>query len=64
MPKFLSQPDQIYGYEFNPIPIDIHLGVIKIPTEEIMRDDAINNTEAIIVGTDRKEVINRNNYIR
>jgi hypothetical protein len=59
MPKFLFQSDPIDGYEFNPIPIDIHLGVIKIPTEEILDDYATNNTESIIVGTDRKEVLNR-----
>ena len=59
MPRFLFQPDSIDGYEFNPIPIDIHLGIIKIPTEEILDDDAINNTESIIVGTDRQEVLNR-----
>lgn len=59
MPKFLFQPDPIDGYEFNPIPIDIHLGIIKIPTREILDDNAINNTESIIVGTDRKEVLNR-----
>jgi hypothetical protein len=59
MPKFLFQPDPIDGYEFNPIPIDIHLGGIKIPTKEILYDDAINNTESIIVGTDRNEVLNR-----
>jgi hypothetical protein len=59
MPRFLFQPDPIDGYEFNPIPIDIHLGIIKIPTKEICHDDAINNTELIIVGTDRKEILNR-----
>lgn len=59
MPKFLFQPDLIDGYEFNPIPIDIHLGITKIPTEEIYHDDAINNTESITVGTDRKEVPDR-----
>jgi len=59
MPGFLFQPDPIDGYEFNPIPIDIHLGIIKIPTKEILEDGAINNTEAIIVATDRKEVLNR-----
>ncbi len=36
MPRFLFQPDPIDGYEFNPIHIDIHLGIIKIPTEEIL----------------------------
>jgi hypothetical protein len=59
MPRFLFQPDPIDGYEFNPIPIDIHLGIIKIPTEEILDDDVINNTESMIVGTDRSEVLNR-----
>jgi len=54
MPKFLFQPDAIDGYEFNPIPIDIHLGIIKIPTKEILDDNAINNTEWVIKGTDRK----------
>jgi hypothetical protein len=59
MSQFLFQPDSIDRYEFNPIPIDIHLGIIKIPTEEILDDYAINNTESVIVGTDRKEVLNR-----
>src|SRR3990170_702212 len=59
MPRFLFQPDPIDGYEFNPIPIDIHLGIIKIPTEEILDDFGINTTESVIVGTDRLEVLNR-----
>ena len=59
MPRFLFQPDLIDGYEFYPIPIDIHLGVIRIPTEELLHEDAINNTECVIVGTDRQEVLNR-----
>jgi hypothetical protein len=59
MSRFLFQPDPIDGYEFYPIPIDIHLGIIKIPTNEILYDNAINNTESIIVGTDRKEVLDR-----
>ena len=59
MPRFLFQPDSIDGYEFNPIPIDIHLGIINIPTEEILDDDAINNTESIIVGTAKQEALNR-----
>ena len=59
MPRFLFQPDPIDGYEFNPIPIDIHLGILKIPTEEILDDFGINTTESVIVGTDRLEVLNR-----
>ena len=59
MPRFLFQPDPIDGYEFNPIPIDIHLGIVKICTEQILDDNAINNTESIIVGTARVEVLNR-----
>ena len=59
MPRFSFQPDSIDGYEFNPIPIDIHLGILKIPTEEILDDFGINTTESVIVGTDRLEVLNR-----
>ncbi len=57
MSRFLFQPDSIDGYEFNPIPIDIHLGILKIPTEEILDDFGINTTESVIVGTDRQEVL-------
>ena len=59
MPKCLFQPDPIDGYEFNPIPIDIHLGIIKIPNDEIIDDFGINTTESMIVGTDRLELLNR-----
>jgi len=59
MPRFLFQPDPIDGYEFNPILVDIHLGIVKIPTEQILDDYAINNTESVIVGTDRQEVLDR-----
>jgi len=59
MPQFLFQPDPIEGYEFNPIPIDIHLGIIKIPTEVILDDFGINTTESVIVVTDRIEVLNK-----
>jgi hypothetical protein len=59
MPRFLFQPDPIDEYEFNPISIDIHLGIIKIPTEVILDDFGINTTESMIVGTDRSEVLNR-----
>jgi hypothetical protein len=57
MPRFLFQPDPVDGYEFNPIPIDIHLGIIKIPIDEIIDDFGISTIETIIVGTDRKEVL-------
>ncbi|ALI37236.1 hypothetical protein NMY3_03049 [Candidatus Nitrosocosmicus oleophilus] len=57
MSKFLFQPDPIDGYEFNPIPIDIHLGIIKIPTEEFLDDFGINTTESVIVGIEREEVL-------
>ena len=53
------QPNSIDGYEFNSIPIDIHLGMLKIPTEEILDDFGVNTTESVIVGTDRLEVLNR-----
>ena len=59
MPKFLFQPDPIDEYEFNPIPVDVHLGIIKIPTKEFLDDFGINTTESVIVGTDRNEVLNR-----
>lgn len=35
------------------------MGVIKIPAEEILDDYATNNTESMIVGTDRQEVLDR-----
>ena len=44
---------------FKPIEIDIHNGVIKIVDEEIHYDFQINNTESVIVGTDRDEVLER-----
>jgi hypothetical protein len=59
MAKFLFQPDPIDGVEFKPITIDIHLGVIKIVDEEIYYDFQLNNSESIIVGTEREEVLAR-----
>ena len=46
-------------YEFHPIPIDIHLGIIKIPNEEIIENIGINTIESEIVGTDRTEILTR-----
>ena len=59
MPQFLFQPDPIDDYECYTIPVDIHLGIIKIPTKEILDDFGINTTESVIVGTDRNEVLDR-----
>jgi hypothetical protein len=59
MAQFFFKPDPIDGVEFKPLRIDIHLGVIKIVDEEIYYDFQPNNTESVIVGTDRKEVLAR-----
>ena len=59
MTNFLFQPDPIDGVEFKPLKIDIHLGVIKIVDEEIYYDFQINNSESVIVETDREEVLDR-----
>ncbi len=57
--NFLFQPDSIDGVSFKPIKIDIHKGVVKILDKEIHYDFEINNTESVIVGTDRKDVLQR-----
>jgi hypothetical protein len=59
MARFLFQPDPINGIKFKPIKIDIHKGVVKIVDDEIFYDFQINNTESVIVGTDREEVLER-----
>lgn len=59
MSRFLSQPESIDGFEIYPITIDIHLGIVKIPKKAILDDDTIKNTESFVVGTARKEVLNR-----
>ena len=59
MANFLFQPDPIDGVKFKPLKIDVHQGVIKIIDEELHYDFEINNTESLIVGTDRKEVLER-----
>lgn len=59
MPKFLFQPDPIDGYEFNPIPIQINFGVIKIPNDEMKDDFGINTTEVIALGKQMDEVLDQ-----
>jgi hypothetical protein len=59
MVHFLFQPDPIDGIKFKPIKIDIHQGVIKTVDEEIFYDFQLNATESVIVGTDRKEVLDK-----
>ncbi len=39
--------------------MDVHLGVIKIVDEDIFYDFQLNNTESVILGTDREEVLER-----
>jgi hypothetical protein len=51
--KFFFQPDPIDGGKFEPIRIDICKGVIKIVDEEIHNDFHLNDTESVIVGTER-----------
>jgi hypothetical protein len=59
MASFLFQPDPIDGVKFKPIKIDIHQGVIKIVDTEIFYDFQLNNSESVIVGTDRDEVLEK-----
>ena len=54
----ICNPNSIDGCEFNPIPKDTLLGILKIPIEEILDDLGINTAESVIVGTDRQEVLN------
>ena len=56
---FLFQPDLIENVKFKPIKIDIHQGVIKIADDEIYYDFQLNNTESVIVGADKDEVLDR-----
>lgn len=59
MAQFLFQPDPIGKVRFKPIAIDIHKGIIKIVDDEILYDFQLNNTESVIVGTERDEVLDR-----
>ena len=59
MSKFLFQPDPMNGVQFRPVRIDIHVGVIKIANDEVYHDFQSNNTESVIVGTERDEVLQR-----
>ncbi len=57
MPHFLFQPDPIDEVKFMPVSIDIHRGIVNIVDEEIHHDFELNNTECVVVGKDRKEVL-------
>ena len=59
VPHFLFQPDPIDGVEFRPVRVDIHRGVVKMVDGEIHHDFEINNTECVVVGRDRSEVLAR-----
>jgi len=59
MPIFLFQPDSIEDVYFKPIKIDIHQGVIKIVDDELFYDFQLNTTESVIVGRNRKEVLDK-----
>jgi len=59
MPIFLFQPDSIEDVHFKPIKIDIHQGVIKIVDDELFYDFQLNTTESVIVGRNRKEVLDK-----
>ena len=59
MAHFLFQPDPINGVNFKPIKIDIHKGVIKLVDDEIFYDFQLNNSESVIVGTNRDEVLEK-----
>ena len=59
MAYFLFQPDLIDGINFKPIKIYIHQEIIKIVDDEIFYDFQLNTTESVIVGRDRKEVLDR-----
>ncbi len=40
------------------VPIDIHLAIIKFPTEEMLEDFGINTTDTMTVGSDKRQVLN------
>lgn len=59
MPRILFQPDPIDGVYFEPIKIDIHLGVIKMVVDEIFYDFQLNTTKSVIVVRDRDKVLEK-----
>ncbi len=48
------------GYELHHNTIDIHLGIFKIPSKEVLHDNAINNTESMIIDAVGKRYLNTN----
>jgi hypothetical protein len=44
---------------FKPIAIDLHKEVIKIDNSQIYADFQLNNTESVIFGTDKEEILSR-----
>jgi hypothetical protein len=59
MAKFLFQPDPIDKVNFKPIAIDLHKEVIKIVNSQSYADFQLNNTESVIFGTDKEEILSR-----
>lgn len=58
MSRFLLQSVPIDGIEFYLIPVDTHLGIIKIPTDETIDDYEINTIGVMLIGTDINQVLN------
>ena len=44
---------------FKPIAIDLHKEVIKIVNSQSYADFQLNNTESVIFGTDKEEILSR-----
>ncbi|VFJ14434.1 conserved protein of unknown function [Candidatus Nitrosocosmicus franklandus] len=56
--QIFIRPDPIDRFEFYLFPVDTHLGIIKIPTDEITDDFGMNITEAVLTWMDRNQVLN------